>query len=158
MHTALFDAYSGVLVPAPQFNEGVLYWITRLHTDMLAGLPGKLFLGVMGVLFAIAIVSGVVLYRPFMAKLAFGTVRRERSRRVKWLDLHNLPGIVTRSEAHTSELQSLMRTSYAVFCLKKKKHGKHKKKYQNYQYINTDKQYHNDTNKVNQQSKEELVL
>src|SRR3546814_3654816 len=30
-----------------------------------------------------------------------------------------------RSEQHTSELQSLMRTSYAVFCLKKKK-KKHK--------------------------------
>src|SRR3546814_8064744 len=28
----------------------------------------------------------------------------------------------TRSEEHTSELQSLMRISYAVFCLKKKKH------------------------------------
>src|SRR3546814_6470013 len=28
---------------------------------------------------------------------------------------------VTRSEEHTSELQSLMRISYAVFCLKKKK-------------------------------------
>src|SRR3546814_6210363 len=28
---------------------------------------------------------------------------------------------VTRSEEHTSELQSLMRNSYAVFCLKKKK-------------------------------------
>src|SRR3546814_6525220 len=28
---------------------------------------------------------------------------------------------VLRSEAHTSELQSLMRISYAVFCLKKKK-------------------------------------
>src|SRR3546814_2853505 len=27
---------------------------------------------------------------------------------------------VVRSEEHTSELQSLMRTSYAVFCLKKK--------------------------------------
>src|SRR3546814_4848897 len=27
-----------------------------------------------------------------------------------------------RSEEHTSELQSLIRTSYAVFCLKKKKH------------------------------------
>src|SRR3546814_10596771 len=27
-----------------------------------------------------------------------------------------------RSEEHTSELQSLMRTSYAVFCLNKKKH------------------------------------
>src|SRR3546814_8043363 len=28
-----------------------------------------------------------------------------------------------RSEEHTSELQSLMRNSYAVFCLKKKKHA-----------------------------------
>src|SRR3546814_7470135 len=31
-----------------------------------------------------------------------------------------------RSEEHTSELQSLMRISYAVFCLKKKKNTKHK--------------------------------
>src|SRR3546814_9747238 len=30
-------------------------------------------------------------------------------------------GCATRSEEHTSELQSLMRISYAVFCLKKKK-------------------------------------
>src|SRR3546814_6847432 len=34
------------------------------------------------------------------------------------------PAVATglRSEEHTSELQSLMRISYAVFCLKKKKH------------------------------------
>src|SRR3546814_1187714 len=31
----------------------------------------------------------------------------------------------TRSEEHTSELQSLMRISYAVFCLKKKNKKKH---------------------------------
>src|SRR3546814_10002296 len=31
------------------------------------------------------------------------------------------PSWPTRSEEHTSELQSLMRISYAVFCLKKKK-------------------------------------
>src|SRR3546814_4486563 len=30
------------------------------------------------------------------------------------------PGMILRSEEHTSELQSLMRISYAVFCLKKK--------------------------------------
>src|SRR3546814_2423695 len=30
-------------------------------------------------------------------------------------------GVALRSEEHTSELQSLMRISYAVFCLKKKK-------------------------------------
>src|SRR3546814_2300787 len=33
-----------------------------------------------------------------------------------------LPQAAKRSEEHTSELQSLMRISYAVFCLKKKKH------------------------------------
>src|SRR3546814_9434393 len=32
------------------------------------------------------------------------------------------PPLGERSEEHTSELQSLMRISYAVFCLKKKKH------------------------------------
>src|SRR3546814_3932997 len=35
-------------------------------------------------------------------------------------------GLERRSEEHTSELQSLMRISYAVFCLKKKKNQKHK--------------------------------
>src|SRR3546814_7610079 len=32
-----------------------------------------------------------------------------------------IEGVIGRSEEHTSELQSLMRHSYAVFCLKKKK-------------------------------------
>src|SRR3546814_2769741 len=35
------------------------------------------------------------------------------------------PGADARSEEHTSELQSLMRISYAVFCLKKKKREIH---------------------------------
>src|SRR3546814_3490153 len=34
-----------------------------------------------------------------------------------------IPGALFRSEEHTSELQSLMRLSYAVFCLKKKNHS-----------------------------------
>src|SRR3546814_8698815 len=34
---------------------------------------------------------------------------------------------IARSEEHTSELQSLMRISYAVFCLKKKKHTNNQK-------------------------------
>src|SRR3546814_1517446 len=39
-------------------------------------------------------------------------------------------GRAHRSEEHTSELQSLMRISYAVFCLKKKKLNKHMKFHQ----------------------------
>src|SRR3546814_9436566 len=44
------------------------------------------------------------------------------ARILKWREAH-LYGYtrrVARSEEHTSELQSLMRISYAVFCLKKK--------------------------------------
>src|SRR3546814_3220447 len=36
------------------------------------------------------------------------------------IDLERILRISSRSEEHTSELQSLMRISYAVFCLKKK--------------------------------------
>src|SRR3546814_7077615 len=36
--------------------------------------------------------------------------------------------LFSRSEEHTSELQSLMRISYAVFCLKKKTHNLNKQK------------------------------
>src|SRR3546814_3006215 len=35
----------------------------------------------------------------------------------------SFPNLEHRSEEHTSELQSLMRISYAVFCLKKKKYN-----------------------------------
>src|SRR3546814_3940581 len=38
-----------------------------------------------------------------------------------WSALNSLASAPSRSEEHTSELQSLMRISYAVFCLKKKK-------------------------------------
>src|SRR3546814_6018244 len=38
------------------------------------------------------------------------------------------PSADRRSEEHTSELQSLMRISYAVFCLKKKTRNKHNSK------------------------------
>src|SRR3546814_8325512 len=53
------------------------------------------------------------------------------------VDLRSIGGsaLTARSEEHTSELQSLMRISYAVFCLKKKKlkqenHKEKKKKKQ----------------------------
>src|SRR3546814_7913549 len=44
----------------------------------------------------------------------------------------------SRSEEHTSELQSLMRISYAVFCLKKKKNNKPRRKSQTNIDIPTD--------------------
>ncbi|MCL4245258.1 MAG: PepSY domain-containing protein, partial [Candidatus Dadabacteria bacterium] len=67
----------------------------HLHVDLFAGLYGMLFLGFMGLLFVASLVSGVVLYGPFMRKLDFGVVRKGGVTRLKWLDLHNLLGVVT---------------------------------------------------------------
>lgn len=94
IHAVLFDARTAQMLQTEKADEGVMYVLLKLHTDMFAGLPGKLFLGLMGLLFIASIVSGVVVYGPFMRKLSFGTVRRKKSLRLKWLDLHNLLGIV----------------------------------------------------------------
>src|SRR3546814_2864741 len=51
---------------------------------------------------------------------------------VEYSDSTYMTDLLTRrSEEHTSELQSLMRISYAVFCLKKKKIKQHKQTYDN---------------------------
>lgn len=92
---ARLDARTGQYLDENDFRSHITHIFWRLHVDMYAGLPGKLFLGLMGLLFCIAIVSGVVLYWPSTRKLDFGTVRRGRSRLVRWLDLHNLLGVVT---------------------------------------------------------------
>src|SRR3546814_5585053 len=47
--------------------------------------------------------------------------KRPAGQKCEYVRRPRRPAFRTRSEEHTSELQSLMRISYAVFCLKKKK-------------------------------------
>jgi uncharacterized iron-regulated membrane protein len=94
-NAVIVDSRTAKVLDEPATNEGFMYVMLKLHTDMFAGLPGMLFLGAMGLLMVVAIVSGVVLYYPFMRRLKFGALRTQRSARVKWLDWHNLLGIVT---------------------------------------------------------------
>ncbi len=93
LHNQPVDLRTGDLLPPPPQGHGFIWLMEEAHIRMFAGLPGTLFLGLMGVLFFVAIVSGVVVYAPFMRKLAFGVVRTTKSPRLKWLDLHNLLGI-----------------------------------------------------------------
>jgi len=90
----VLDARSAEVLEEPDPETGVMYVLFKLHVDLFAGLPGKLFLGVMGLLFVIAVVSGVIVYAPYLGKLEFATVRT-RNTRIRWLDLHNVIGIVT---------------------------------------------------------------
>lgn len=90
-----YDARTGAFLREYPLEDGLVMVLLRLHVDMFLGLPGTLFLGLMGIFLVASIISGAVLYGPYMGKLPFGAVRRERSSRIRWLDLHNLIGIVT---------------------------------------------------------------
>src|SRR3546814_8857497 len=84
--------------------------------------------------FAAMIVTGMVVmyWVMFVGSYEWSHIRFSQSRVFMALVMGGTMGLVmlgwmlnmyknTRSEEHTSELQSLMRISYAVFCLKKKK-------------------------------------
>src|SRR3546814_9845249 len=77
------------------------------------GAPGALLVRSLLVQVVIVVGGGVILGTALYAPLS----RTE---------LGSLALSFDRSEEHTSELQSLMRISYAVFCLKKKKKNTHK--------------------------------
>src|SRR3546814_10444696 len=63
----------------------------------------------------VAAIPAVIAYNAFSQRL-----NRLESRLGRFAD--GLHATFSRSDEHTSELQSLMRTSYAVFCLKTKKY------------------------------------
>jgi len=109
MHITSIDLRTAEIVGAIT-DDGIMHFILDLHTDMFLGPWGEYFLGLMGFLMIVAIVSGVVVYAPFMRRLDFGTLRirgrkniagetdsapAKRVTRKTWLDLHNLLGIVT---------------------------------------------------------------
>jgi uncharacterized iron-regulated membrane protein len=98
-HRITFDARTAQVLkqskPIEQESPTFLGIMLSLHKDLFAGLAGELLMAFIGLLFVAAVVSGVVIYGPFMRKLQFGTVRGDRSIRLKWLDLHNLLGVAT---------------------------------------------------------------
>src|SRR3546814_5616256 len=87
---------------------------TRFRSDLEVDL--QLVLGADGRRLALGRQDAVRLRLADRGRLAAGAEEARHLRRV----LDEVEDVVGRSEEHTSELQSLMRISYAVFCLKKK--------------------------------------
>lgn len=79
------DARTGQVLAEPKFDEGFMYVMFKLHVDLFAGLPGKLFLGFMGLLLLVALVSGVVL-SPFMRNSTSAQVVVSS---IRWIGLGN---------------------------------------------------------------------
>src|SRR3546814_4835504 len=62
-------------------------------------------------------------HKPVSRRLSGGVPTLDRTDHLRGISVNSRSTeltLTTRSEEHTSELQSLMRISYAVFCLKKK--------------------------------------
>lgn len=92
---AVFDAHTGRLleIPTDQFN--LIGFLLRLHSEIFLGLTGELVMGAMALSFVVSLLSGALVYGPFMRRLRFGTYRADGKPRTRWFDLHNLLGIVT---------------------------------------------------------------
>src|SRR3546814_9967658 len=89
------------ILPVAALDAGRLHW-SQVPLWLVAG-------GYAALLAGIAVTAWAQAVNPFFEPGV--RIQSERHQRV----------IDSRSEEHTSELQSLMRISYAVFCLKKKK-------------------------------------
>jgi uncharacterized iron-regulated membrane protein len=80
--TVIMDDHTAEVLETPNFQEGFMYIMLQMHIDMFMGIGGKLFLGLMGLIFIAAIVSGIMLYGPIMKRFEFGMVRTERLTRL----------------------------------------------------------------------------
>lgn len=88
------DQTTGHAVAERPSSSGAMQTILDLHKSLLADLPGELFLGLIAASFVLSLISGIVLYAPFIGRREFGAIRQS-ARRPRWIDLHNLLGIAT---------------------------------------------------------------
>lgn len=88
-----YDARTGAMIHDVTQSGKVMRAIRDLHVSLFAGLPGTLFIGLMGFAFVASILSGFMVYRFHWQSVPLGTIRRNRSARVFWLDWHNLLGM-----------------------------------------------------------------
>lgn len=90
----LLDRGTGRLMPFSDPETTFTGTLFKLHARWFAGVPGEIFGGVIALLVLIALVTGVLVYTPYVRRLAFGEVRQGRGERLRQLDLHNLVGVV----------------------------------------------------------------
>lgn len=90
----LLNGYTAQLLDV-DLEKTLTRWVFDLHANLFMGFAGELYLALVGLSFFVALISGVIIYAPFMRSLLFGELRRERGKRLFQLDLHNLVGIAT---------------------------------------------------------------
>jgi uncharacterized iron-regulated membrane protein len=82
--------------PVGQPDQGMTFtgFLLELHAQWFLGLVGELVGALIALLVFLSLLSGLVVYAPYVRRVAFGVLRRGRGPRLLQLDLHNLIGAV----------------------------------------------------------------
>lgn len=69
-------------------------FLLKLHSQWFLGMLGELIGAFIALLMILSLLSGLIVYAPYVKRIAFGIIRKERHKRILQLDLHNLIGCV----------------------------------------------------------------
>lgn len=93
-HRLYFDADTLKPKEYKTLDNTWIDFILRFHREFLLGSGGKLYVGLIGILYSFILITGFLIYGPFHKKLGFGEIRRATPRTI-YSDLHKYLGMVT---------------------------------------------------------------
>ncbi len=88
------DLASGALTSDGSDSQTLTGFLLELHAQWFLGPVGELVGALIALLVLISLVSGVVVYAPYVKRIALGVLRRGRGARLLQLDLHNFVGVI----------------------------------------------------------------
>ncbi len=89
---SFYDLGTGQRLGDSDPSKTLTGFILELHAEWFMGPVGRLLGALIGLLVVASLLSGLVIYAPYMRKVAFGVIRRARGQRLTQLDLHNVIG------------------------------------------------------------------
>lgn len=91
---AFFELASGRLLGDESPTETFTGAVLELHAEWFLGPVGRLLGALIGLLTLVSLLSGLVIYAPYVRRIAYGVLRTGRGARLLQLDLHNFVGAV----------------------------------------------------------------
>ena len=86
------DTNQAQLIEAPNPRATLTGFLLELHAQWFLGIIGEIIGALIALLVFLSLISGLVVYAPYVKKFLFGIIRRKKGSRIFQLDLHNLIG------------------------------------------------------------------
>ena len=102
------DLSTAQLVGGVDLEKTLTGFLYTLHANWFLGPIGELMGALIALLVLVSLLSGLVVYAPYVKRIAFGVLRRGRGTRLLQLDLHNFIGAVVLGWALVVTVTGLM--------------------------------------------------